>query len=87
MATTTQRCSHDVQAWVEVRIEWCRPCSSWRYRLEVVQPDSHWDGYSERLSLKSRFLPAEDTTPDEAHHLAMTAFSIAQEAAAGDYMH
>lgn len=83
----TRSCNHDIDAWVEVKLEWCRPCSSWLYRLEVVQPDSRWAGYLERLCVKSRFLPVEDTTPDDTLYLAQTAFAVAQEAASGEYRH
>lgn len=80
-------CSHDHDAWVEVRITWCARCAGWLYREEVVQPASDWVGSLERLSVKSLFLPVEDTTPDETLFRSMSAFARAQETANGDYDH
>lgn len=82
----SERCSHNHDRWVEVTVIWCARCSCWLWRVEAVQPVLAWDGLLERLSLKSRLLPAEDTTPEDTQYLGQVVFALAQEVEAGDYL-
>lgn len=71
-------CSHEVEHFSVIIVQWCRRCSGWRVRRVGVPVGSTSAGCSVEV-YESHFLPLEETTPDELQHFIQRAFRAEQE--------